>query len=93
MNSDQFRAGLEAALRPLGDMLQKQPAEVAAYADAKRADLARAVAQPGFEEAVQATLDDIFLFAAGRAVDMADAIDARTFGVVAGALSVALGAR
>lgn len=93
MNSDQFRAGLQAALRPLGDMLKKQPAEVATYADDKRAELARAVGQPGFEEAVSAAVDDIALFGAGRAVDMGDACDAEMIGVLHGALSVALGAR
>jgi hypothetical protein len=44
-------------------------------------------------EAVQATLDDIMLFAAGRAVDVADAADAQALGVLRGALAVALGTR
>lgn len=85
---DAIRDQIEQALRDTGLELRASPGEVAAFA-AERAFLLSMAAEqnePGLAEAVEAAADRVWLFAAGRAVRVADAADARAWGLLRGLL-------
>jgi len=62
--------------------------EVKDYAAARMAHLSTIVAQPGFREALIAERDNVALKAAGRAINRADAFDARILAITEGALAI-----
>jgi hypothetical protein len=66
--------------------------QIAAYANQRLAHLRSIVNEPGYRRAVIAERDSIALQAAGRAIDQADAADARLVGIIDGAISIAIGA-
>lgn len=65
--------------------------EVKDYAAARMQHLSAIIAQQGFREALVAERDNVALKAAGRAINRADAFDARILAITEGAL--AIGAR
>jgi hypothetical protein len=77
----------ETATSIKGDLQQ-----VAAYANQRLAHLRSIVNEPGYRRAVIAERDSIALQAAGRAIDQADAADAKLIGIIDGAISIAVGA-
>lgn len=77
---------LEQYLKSSGVDLQQASADVAMFAAQRSAHLAAAAGQAGFQEAVEAEADRVWLFATGRAVRAADANDARLWGILAGFL-------
>lgn len=88
--TSQFHAALETALKETGLQLQKSAHEVAVYATMRSADLAKALGQKGFDEAVVAARDAVALYAGIRAVENADAADNRVLGLIHGALAMAI---
>lgn len=76
----------EQALKQTGLDLQAMPGEVAAYATQRGAYLASFGSVPGFLRAAEAEADNVFLFGARRAVDKADAADARAWSLIQGVL-------
>jgi hypothetical protein len=82
---------LENYLKASGIDLQQASADVALFAAQRSAHLAAAAGQAGFQEALEAEADRVWLFATGRAVRAGDASDARLWGVVAGFLISAAG--
>lgn len=82
-----FQAALDATL---GD-LQRQPADIAAFAAERAAHLTLASSEPGFAMAIEAEAHRVWLFAAGRAVRVGDAADARAIGLIHGVLLAAAG--
>lgn len=81
-NSEAF----EQALKQTGADLAALPAEVAAYAAQRGAHLATYGQVPGFLRAVEAEADSVWLFATRRAMNKADAADARVWGLIQGLL-------
>lgn len=75
-----------------GKSLAEDLQAVAAYAAEQMTKLTAAVGEAGYRDALIAVRDDVLLVAAGRAVDAADAFDARLQGIVQGALHMAVAA-
>jgi hypothetical protein len=71
-----------------GRELASDLGEVRDYVAARMAHLSRTSAEPGFREALVAERDSIAMKAAGRAIDRADAFDARILGLVEGVILV-----
>lgn len=71
-----------------GRELTSDLTEVKDYAAARMQHLSTIVGEPGFREALIAERDNVALKAAGRAINRADAFDARILGVVEGALAI-----
>lgn len=63
--------------------------EIRVYTASRMAHLAAIAGEPGFREALVAERDNVALKAAGRAINRADAVDARLVGMVEGALGIA----
>lgn len=76
------------ALRETGRELSASAEEFRAYAGLRAENLAAAVGQPGFEEAVRAETDNVLMVATRETIRRADAADARAWGMVAGALAI-----
>lgn len=79
---------LVAQAHQAGSDLRIDLESVRAYAAERMAHLATCVGQPGYFEAVEAEAHSVALEAAGRAIDQADASDARLVGIIQGALTV-----
>lgn len=80
---------LERAARESGVDLAASGRDLALYANERAAELVAAAGEPGYDRALDAARDAVLLYAAGRAVDAADAADARLIGVVEAGLAVA----
>ncbi len=78
------QAGKDAGLD-----LRTSAADVAAYAEKRVAHLRLAVGEPGFDRALKAEADNVLMYALEKSIDSADANDARLWGLIAGALSIA----
>jgi len=89
---DQLVALLKEQAAEAGTTLSHDLKTVAAYASERVRHLTSIAAEPGFRLAVIAERDSIALMAAGRAIDQADATDARLIGIIDGALTIAVGA-
>lgn len=76
----------EQALRQTGIDIQAVPGEVAVYAAQRGAFLASLGQVPGFLRAAEAEADNVFLFAARRAMQTADAADSRAWSLIQGVL-------
>lgn len=74
--------------RDAGVELKEDIESVRAYAAERMAHLATCVGQPGYLEAVRAEAESVALESAGRAIDQADASDARLVSIIQGALAV-----
>lgn len=79
----------ENYLKASGIDLQQASSDVALFAAQRAAHLASLTGQAGFQEAVEAEADRVWMFATGRAVRAGDANDARLWGIVAGFLLTA----
>lgn len=62
--------------------------DVKDYAAARMQHLSTIISEPGFREALVAERDNVALKAAGRAIDRADAFDARLLSITEGALAI-----
>ena len=83
---NQLGVVLEDALRDAGVDLQKTGAALREYVAERMLHLATITGEPGYAEALQAEGQAVVLFAANRAIDAADAMDARVLGIVEGLL-------
>lgn len=79
-------SAFEEALKQTGLDIRSAPGEVAAYAAKRGAYLAQFGDVPGFLEAAAVESDNVFLFAARRAMKSADAADARAWSLIQGIL-------
>lgn len=82
--TDEFKAA--------GVDLKQSAADVAVYVQTRAAHLQTFVGQPGYDEAFEDEREAVAEFAAGRAVDVADAEDSRVYGIVGTLLGVAVSA-
>jgi hypothetical protein len=91
---EELAALLRNATSEFGRSIKGNLKEVAAYTNARLAHLRAAAAanEPGLDKALRAERDSIMLMTAGVTVKSADAFDQRLFGLVEGALSIALAA-
>lgn len=74
----------------VGADLKTDATDLQAYIATRLANLAVAVGQPGYSDALTAERDAVALKVAGRAIDEADATDARILGVITGAMHIAV---
>jgi hypothetical protein len=87
--NDKTKQLFQAAIdQTLGDLM-RQPAEITAFAAERAAHLTLAAMEPGFAQAIEAEAHRVLLFAAGRAVRVGDATDARALGLIHGVLMAA----
>jgi hypothetical protein len=86
MNID-FGDIIQSAANDAGVELGKAKADVTLYAQERAAHLQTIAGQPGFDEALRAEANAVIIFAANRAVDLADAQDAKVWGVIFGLLA------
>lgn len=84
-----FAAMLIEQLKSAGSSLKDDLEAVRAYAAERMAHLAKCVGEPGYLEAVKAEAQNVAMEAAARAIDQADATDARLLGIIQGALAIA----
>ena len=90
MNTQEGFADLfDGLIKQVGDRIQKGSAELAAYAAGRSEYLTTLVGQPGFEEAVQAEADAVWLEAGITAVEEGDALDAILVAKIHGGLAMA----
>lgn len=75
-----------SAFNATGVDLSVSAADVAAYIAERSAHLALAVDEPGFDEALEAEQNKVWMYVARRAVRAGDAADARTIGIIRGVL-------
>lgn len=66
--------------------LAAAPADVVRFADEQAAQLKLALDEPGFPVVAEAAADRLWMYAAGRAVKLGDAGDARAFDLLRGLL-------
>lgn len=90
--AQELAAHLKTIAAEIGTELGASLAELRVYIAQRLAHLNLIKLEPGFREAVIAERDSIALVAAGRAVDAADATDARIIGAIDGAITIGLGA-
>jgi hypothetical protein len=76
----------ELALKQTGLDLKRAPGEIAAYAAQRGAHLASLGNVPGFAQAAEAEADSVWLFSVRRSINLADAADARAWGLIQGIL-------
>lgn len=88
MNANELKGALSSAIAATGASLKQSAAEVALFTAQRTAHLATLVGQPGFEEAVVAERNSVAMFAGIKAVEEADAADARLLGLIEGVLLV-----
>ncbi len=86
--TEDFVASLREHAIDAGQELAGDLADVRDYVAARMQHLSKAVTEPGFRSALLAERDSIAMKAAGRAIDRADAFDARLAGIVEGTLIV-----
>lgn len=86
--TDDFVKSLREHAIDAGKELVGDLNEVRDYVAARMQHLAKAVTEPGFRAALIAERDSIAMKAAGRAIDRADAFDARIAGIIEGTLIV-----
>lgn len=71
-----------------GRELVKNVQDLELYIAGELVSLAKCASEPGYPKALQATRDSVALEAAGRAVDQADAVDAKTLGIIESSLTI-----
>lgn len=84
----ELSAMLIEQLKATGSSLKDDLDSVRAYAAERMAHLATCVGQPGYLEAVEAEAQNVAMEAAARAIDQADAADARAVAIIQGALAI-----
>lgn len=81
---------LGAVLADLGLTIAADAAAVQLYVEQRAAVLRHVAGQPGYEEAVRAEGMNVALYALGRAIDEADALDAKIVNVLTTVLALTI---
>ena len=89
--TEEFKILLQDAAARLGKDIQADLSDTATYASQRMRHLARAINEPGFQEALLAERDAVAMKAGISAVNAGDLADAELMGLISGAL--AIGAR
>lgn len=85
---EEFKSLFNDAIVDAGSSLNTTSEELAAFAAERTNHLANIVGDPGFEEALRAETDNVFIQASIIIVERADALDAKIQGLIAATLRI-----